>query len=192
MTTPPTPNGPVLRLPRRQPAPPSVTGAAPESPAEQALLREDWASLRERELNLRAYEERLRAWQAELDAARGITPPPAPVATHAPAETVSEGLQSGWEKLHRARQLLEAEQTHIRDGRALMREAEAALQQREKALAVREARVAAREEELSSLKHELEAMKHELATLAAGMPSPIRRLTQAPFQAARAVFGGSK
>lgn len=70
MNTPPTFSpSPALRLPRRTPAI-RLAGAAEETLAEQASLREDWASLRERELNLRAYEERLRAWQAELDATR--------------------------------------------------------------------------------------------------------------------------
>lgn len=181
-TKPPFPSGPVLRLPRRAEAPVAPAAAAGPASDEQAELHEDWSALRERERNLQAYEERLRAWQAEIDAGR----------TAAPSAPAGEdpGSAAAWEKFHRARQLLETEQANLRDGRALIAGAEAALKQRESAVAVREAAVAAREKEFATTRAELAAMREELAAIAAG--STLRRVTSAPFQMARSVFGGSK
>ena len=177
-TQPPFPAGrPVLKLPRRS----AATGetSVPFAPAAAAAVDEEISSLREREANLRSYEERLRAWQAEIDAARPST---ARVAVGAAFQRPNSrtpfgdevALQAAWEKFHRARQLLEAEQEHLRNDRLAFREAEAALRQREAALMKREASLIAREQALVS---EEERQKEKPL-------STMQRLTQAPFLAA--------
>jgi hypothetical protein len=90
------------------------------------------------------------------------------------------GLQSAWDKLYRARALLEAEQAHLRDDRiALQGEAEA-IAGREQALAQREHRI-----------HEVEAHARRIMEEAQerDSQSPFARLTRAPFEMARSVFG---
>ncbi|MCR6654854.1 MAG: hypothetical protein NVV63_03350 [Opitutus sp.] len=167
---------PVLKLPRR-----STSGetSVPFAPAPAAAPDDELAALREREANLRSYEERLRAWQAEIDAAR------APVgrvavgtAFQRPNSSTPFGdevaLQAAWDKFHRARQLLEAEQEHLRNDRLAFREAEAALRRRESELMKREASLIAREQALLS---EEERQKEKPLTT-------MQRLTQAPFLAA--------
>jgi DNA repair exonuclease SbcCD ATPase subunit len=117
---------------------------------------EDQDALREREVNLREYEERLRNWQAQLDAGRhGVIPAAQGLRASLPGLSYTPGpgtnigdeaaLQSGWEKLHRAREILEAEQTHLRDDRITIREMEAAVKRREEAVAAKEAQLAERE-----------------------------------------------
>src|SRR5262249_28252748 len=117
---------------------------------------EDQDALRERETNLREYEERLRAWQAELDAGRpaaGATQRPAG-ATVAPFQRPSSrtpfsaedpALQAAWEKLHRARELFEAEQMHLRGDRIALKDQDEELKRRDAEISAREVRVAERE-----------------------------------------------
>lgn len=171
---------------------------------ERRRLQEDQDALRERESNLREYEERLRGWQAQLDAGRhgfipaaqglraslpGLSYTPAVEAAPAPANDAA--LQAAWEKLHRAREILEAEQSHLRDDRIVLREMEANVKRREEAVALREAQVAERE------KLVLAAMP----SIGSNPPIPIAdddttsavaRLTRAPFDLARSVFGARK
>ena len=182
----PTPT-PALKLAR-----PSSEKWAATLAEERRRLQEDQDALREREANLREYEMRLRSLQAEIDAGRNGSANPSAPARPAPfarppsqAHSVDDpALQAAWEKLHRARALLEAEQTHLRDDRITLQDHDAALQRRETAVAAREARLAERE-----------------AMVAAALPPPVEaepavsamgRLTRAPFEMARAVFGGRK
>lgn len=184
------PPAPELKLPRA-----SAEKWAATLAEERRRLQEDQDALRERENNLREYEARLRAWQAEIDAGRAATIPPRPAGGPVPAATPTTlvrssrapfaddpALQAAWEKLHRARELLEAEQNHLRDDRIMLREQETTLKKREQALAEREAKVAERE-----------------ALVAAATPAPkkddesaMSRITRAPFEMARSVFGGKK
>jgi DNA repair exonuclease SbcCD ATPase subunit len=183
------PVAPVLKLTR----PPAEKWAATLA-EERRRLQEDHEALREREANLRDYEARLRALQAELEAGR-VAPPVTTRATAAPFLRSSSkapfmddaGLQAAWEKLHRAREILEAEQRHMRDERIVLSEKDADVQQRAQAVAAREARVAAREE--------LIAAATPPATVPSGEPvasehtmSAVTRLTRAPFNLARSVF----
>ncbi len=182
------PAAPELKLPPRA----SAEKWAATLVEERRRLQEDQDALREREANLRDYEARLRAWQAEIDAGRevaggvGSTPVVTVGQRSASRQPCNEdpALQMAWEKLHRARELLETEQTHLRDDRIVLRGQEAAMKKREEALDAREARVAARE---------------QLVAAAAPPPadsestvSAVTRLTRAPFDLARSVFGGKK
>jgi len=167
---------------------PELSGAG--NATERHHLDQDHEALRDREANLRDYEARLRAWQAQIES--GLQTPAvahyiAPVALgRVPSVAPFEGdaaLQAGWEKLHRARELLEAEQAHVRDDRLNLKETAALLQRHEAALTAREASLAQREELLAAA---------TAAHLAAGNvkpPSAMARLTSAPFAMAKSVFG---
>ena len=185
---------PALKLPRASSAPPTQEKWAGSLAEERRRLQEDHDALRVREENLREYEARLRALQDEIEGGR-----PAPSVTmrtatpfvrpssKAPFET-DAGLQAAWEKLHRARELLEGEQTHLRDERIITHEKENDVARREKAVAEREARVAARERTVA----EAEALATAPPVAAEPAPSAVSRLTRAPFNMARSVFGGKK
>ena len=168
----------------------------PENSAELAeerrQLDDDLAAFRESETNLRAYEAHLRTQQEQLEANRttGSQPPvTAPAASSfAPFSRDELTLQSAWEKVIRARELLEAEQAHLRDDRLQMREEFAALKRREAALKTREATVAARELALSvSPVRPMESSVPPATTAFSSMT----RFTLAPFNLARAVLRGS-
>lgn len=184
---------PELKLPR-----PSTDKWAATLAEERRRLVEDQEALRERESNLKEYEERLRSWQAQLDAGRhGVIPAaqgmraqmPGISYTPTPTTVVSDdaALQAAWEKLHRAREILEAEQNHLRDDRIVLRDMEATVKRREEAVALREARLAERE------KLVLEATpgtNSPIPTPAVeDKDSAVTRLTRAPFDLARSVFG---
>src|SRR5687768_4887099 len=123
------PPGPDLRLSR----PPTAKWAA--TLAEERLrFQEDQEALRTREENLREYESRLRLLQAEIEAGRtlGSTQHVAtPTRSTAPffqrpssrvPFSEDPALAAAWEKLHRAREILEAEQKNLRDDRISIRE----------------------------------------------------------------------
>lgn len=186
------PAEPTLKLTR-----PSAEKWAATLAEERRRLQEDHDALREREQNLREYEARLRALQAEIDAVR----------THATAPAISESrpptpaftrpssrapfhddaaLQGAWEKLHRAREIFEAEQKNMRDDRIAMREMEIQMKRREEAVAAREQWVAEREALVAEAMPEGEPMAGE-HTLSA-----VTKLTRGPFNMARSVFGGKK
>lgn len=191
------PPSPALKLAR----PPTEKWAASLA-EERRRLQEDQDALREREENLREYELRLRQLQAEIDASRrnGVATGAAfhavaPGLSWTPAQTPADdrGLQAGWEKLHRARELLEAEQTHLRDDRIAIRDNEATMKRREEALAEREARLAEREALVLAAMPEQEVA----AAVAAADPehveeSAMSKITTAPFKMARAVLLGKK
>src|SRR4051812_37070885 len=112
---------------------------------ERRRIKEDSEALQLREENLREYEARLRALQTEMDTGRGgqtaRSAVPFPARSIAPFSHDDAGLEAAWQKLHRAREITEAEQAHLRDDRLAMRALEADLKQREVAVAAREARV---------------------------------------------------
>ena len=122
------PPEPDLKLAR-----PSAEKWAATLAEERLRLQEDQEVLREREENLREYETRLRMLQAEIEAGRApvqntnspmsrSTPPMFQrPSTHSPFAEDSS-LATAWEKLHRAREILEAEQKNLRDDRISIRE----------------------------------------------------------------------
>lgn len=192
----PTPS-PELKLPR-----PSADKWAATLAEERRRLLEDQEALRERETNLKEYEERLRTWQSQLDAGRlGVIPAARglraslPGLSYTPAASTNIGdesaLQAAWEKLHRAREILEAEQNHLRDDRITVREMEASVKRREEAVALREAQLAEREKlivEATPAPAPVAAPTTDLED----NHSAVSRLTRAPFDLARSVFGGKK
>jgi hypothetical protein len=90
-------------------------------------------------------------------------------------------LQEAWDKLYRARALLEAEQAHLRDDRITMQGERDSIDARERALAARETRLLQMENEAAFERAEAECAKDS--------ESAIMRLTKAPF---RSVFGQKK
>ena len=190
------PAAPSLKLVRSSAAnsnPPSEKWAATLA-EERRRLQEDHEALREREANLRDYEARLRALQAELEAGHAA-PPVAARLTATPflrpsskAPFVDEvALQAAWEKLHRSRELFEAEQNHLRDERIVLRDQQSEVKEREAAVAVREEFVTEREQMIAAAtapSRQPIASEHTM--------SAITRLTRGPFDMARSVFGGKK
>lgn len=151
-----------LRL--RRPASQTATLAA-----EQLRLQQDLAALREREDNLRRYEEHLRALQAQIEQGR------APVAVALTPFAGDASFTDAWAKLHRARELLEVEQRHLRDDRLLQLEEQQALAKREAALAAREAKLEQREQQLATRE-------------ARNTPSVRPGLSRSPFSFVRSVL----
>ncbi len=165
---------------------------------ERRRLQEDHDALREREQNLRDYESRLRSLQAEIESGR--TAPVAATSSNVgrpvtalytrPSSQVpfqeDTVLQGAWEKLHRSREILEAEQKNLRDDRIAVRELEVQVKKREELVAVRE-----------------QALEERAALIAEAAPWPepmagehtmsaVTKLTRGPFNMARSVFGGKK
>ena len=90
------------------------------------------------------------------------------------------GLQAAWDKLYRARALLEAEQAHLRDDRIALQGEIESLGMREHLAAARELRIQQYEESLALDRQEAQAKADE---------STLSKLTKAPFDLARSVFG---
>lgn len=177
---------PTLKLPR------SSEKWAATLAEERRRLHEDQEALREREQNLRDYESRLRALQAEIEAGRAPQPS-LPVRSNAPFLRPSSQtpfvddpvLKSAWEKLHRAREILEAEQKNLRDDRIALQELEKQLKRRDEALTAREAKLAAREA-LVVAAAPAQPIEDD------AKPSAVSKITRAPFDMARSVFRGKK
>jgi hypothetical protein len=93
-------------------------------------------------------------------------------------------LQSAWDKLYRARSILEAEQAYVRDDRIVLQAEVAALETREQAVASRELRIRQIELQMALLKEEEQDERES--------ESAIARITRAPFEIARSVFGAKK
>jgi hypothetical protein len=123
---------------------------------------------------------------------RGHTTPPIPMEPDdiVPKERRIAGpygtasLQEAWDKLYKARAILEAEQNHVRDDRIALQGAIDELSAREQNLAARENRI--RQIELQA------ALAAADAQDAKDNESTISKLTRAPFDIARSVFGSKK
>lgn len=150
--------------------------------ADRQRLEADLAALHEREENLRAYEEHLRAMQAEIDARR--VPESSTSVSPFPAGELS--LQTAWDKLIRARELLEAEQTHLRDDRLALQAERSEFKRQQATLAAREQAVTAREQALTNPEPVLEPMAGQHTIGAAS------RFTFSPFALARSVLRSGK
>jgi hypothetical protein len=173
-------------------AEPSAASEAASQAVERHTLNREIEALRDRETNLRDYEARLRAWQEQIDSSVAAPVEPIYNSSSTLGRTFSgspveadAALQMAWEKLHRARELLEAEQAHVRDDRLHLKETEAMLKRHESALMAREANLAQREEILTAA---LAAQAAEPVR----QPSALARITHTPFALARSVFGGSR
>jgi hypothetical protein len=93
-------------------------------------------------------------------------------------------LEAAWDKLYRARSLLEAEQIHVRDDRIALQGVLDEIIRREEAVSAREVQIQQYE-----LRKTLDA---EEAADEKEERSAISKLTQAPFDIARSVFGTKK
>lgn len=146
----------------------------------------DLEALRVCEENLRAYEAHLREWQNELDRVEART---ASRQSANPwvrrAEAAAPAHLDAWQKLLRARELLEAEQKNLRDDRITLQGYEQQLKEREARIAERESRVAAREQALAAARPPAPATP----TRAKKHATTIDSLTRAPFALAKSVFG---
>jgi len=184
---------PALKLTRSAPSQPSESKWEATLAEERRRLQEDHDALRVREENLRNYESRLRALQDQIEADRSAAATaeqtqflPRRAETKAPFEA-DPALQAAWEKLHRARELLEAEQNHMRDERLAAREKENEMKRREAAVTKREGWVVDRERLIA----EATPIIDEAQPIAAEQTmSAVTRLTRGPFNMARSMFGG--
>jgi hypothetical protein len=93
-------------------------------------------------------------------------------------------LQAAWDKLYRARSLLEAEQAHMRDDRIAIQGELDALELREQAVAARELRVQQIELHMRLDQQDAEDARESRSTIA--------KISSAPFELARSVFGTKK
>jgi len=169
-----------------QPDPAAVEEVPAGSVAPWGGTAGDLEALRVCEENLRAYEARLREWQTELEQAQQrISPRASAQPWQRRTELAAPAQQDGWQKLLRARELLEVEQKNLRDDRITLQGFEQQLKEREARLAEREARVTAREQVLAAARPPLPA-----AVARAKKPATaIDTLTRAPFALAKSVFG---
>jgi hypothetical protein len=93
-------------------------------------------------------------------------------------------LQAGWDKLYKARSILEAEQAHLRDDRIALQGEIDVLQQREQNVTAREQRIQQMEYQAQLAIADAQAEKDS--------ESSFSKLTRAPFDMARSVFGPKK
>jgi hypothetical protein len=93
-------------------------------------------------------------------------------------------LQEAWDKLYKARAILEAEQNHLRDDRIAFQGEIDGIADREHAVAAREYRIQQIELHAALEKADADQTRAEEST--------ISRLTRAPFEMARSVFGSRK
>lgn len=93
-------------------------------------------------------------------------------------------LQAAWDKLFRARAILEAEQAHLRDDRLNLQGDIDALNERIRAVEARELRLQQIEMQAALEKEEVQDARES--------QSAISKLTRAPFDIARSVFKPKK
>jgi hypothetical protein len=93
-------------------------------------------------------------------------------------------LQEAWDKLYKARAILEAEQNHVRDDRIALQGEIDGLAARDHAVSIRELRIRQLELNAALDRADEEDAKAEQSTIA--------KLTRAPFDMARSVFGQKK
>ena len=166
-----------------EPCPESVTQAG-------SSLASEFDRLRECETNLRDYETRLREWQERLDRGeRSVVPaiPSARCAGNSAPLVEDPDLRAAWQKLFRARELIDAEQDHLRDDRISAQGREAEIKRREKAIEQRELKMAERERVVSEAQAALAAAPAPLRSI-----SKLERFSNAPFAIAKAVFSGGR
>jgi hypothetical protein len=96
-------------------------------------------------------------------------------------------LQEAWDKLYKARSILEAEQNHLRDDRIALKGEIDALETRAHMVAARELRIQQLE-----LQAQIAMEDEQYALEARNSESAIVKLSRAPFNMARSVFGIKK
>jgi len=151
-----------------------IPSVSQQTAGERARLEDEWLALRETEENLRAYEAQLRAMQADIDARRQ----PESTTSVSPFPAGELSLQTAWDKLIRARELLDSEQASFRDDRMALKAEQVELRRQQANFAAREAALPAREQALPSAE----------SIAAQKTMSIMTRLSRSPFEFARAVF----
>ena len=149
----------------------------------------DLEALRICEANLRAYEERLREWQDQLEQAHSqqqSLPRRSANPWAVRANATEPARQDAWQKVLRARELLEVEQKHLRDDRITLQGLDQQLKEREAKLAAREAGVSQREQQIAQV-DAAAAAKAKPAKKSAR--SSLMSMTRSPFSIAKSVFG---
>ncbi|OHE81709.1 MAG: hypothetical protein A3G75_10635 [Verrucomicrobia bacterium RIFCSPLOWO2_12_FULL_64_8] len=111
---------------------------------EREQMVADAEFLREQENNLRVYEQRLRELLAASEAERVSRQAATP---ERPNGEPGSGIQSAWDKVNRAMDMLEAERRSFNDQKITLRETEKRLQEWEARLKEREAQLNAREQQ---------------------------------------------
>jgi hypothetical protein len=94
-------------------------------------------------------------------------------ATRAPFTGDAGALQAEWDKLIRARELLESEQAHLRGDRIALRDETAVVRRRAQAVSEREAKVAEREQKLVARESAGGAEAHATASVEPDPAVPI-------------------
>jgi len=151
-----------------------IPSVSQQTAGERARLEDEWLALRETEENLRAYEAQLRAMQADIDARRQ----PESTTSVSPFPAGELSLQTAWDKLIRARELLDSEQASFRDDRMALKAEQVESRRQQANFAAREAALSAREQALPSAE----------SIAAQKTMSIMTRLSRSPFEFARAVF----
>lgn len=182
-----------LKMKRARPLHYADPAAAQELPVHSMDPFGDTASdleaLRTCEANLRAYEERLREWQDQLEQAHAqqqIIPRRSANPWALRANATEPARQDAWQKVLRARELLEVEQKHLRDDRITLQGLDQQIKEREAQLAAREAKVSMREQKIAQAEAEALALKKAVKPKAR---SALEALTRSPFSIAKSVFG---
>lgn len=116
----------------------------------RSQIMSDMEAMRAQEHNLKAFEARIRDSMPPMPMTGTLSP------FAVPSTNSNPGFNGDWEKLQRARALIEAERRTLTDERLVLREErdilkqrEENLRQREESLQAREAQVAQREQSLS-------------------------------------------
>lgn len=150
----------------------------------------DLEALRTCEANLRAYEERLREWQDQLEQAHAqqqVLPRRSANPWAVRANATEPARQDAWQKVLRARELLEVEQKHLRDDRITLQGLDQQLKEREAKLAAREAHVSQREQQIAQAAAAAAAAVAKPAKKSAR--SSLMSMSRSPFSIAKSVFG---
>jgi hypothetical protein len=166
---------------------------------ERLRLQEDQEILRAREHNLREYEHRLRLLQAEIEAGRAAAnyypsptsrsmPPIASRPSNGSSFLEDPALNAAWEKLHRARELMDSELKNLREEQIALREMESHVRAREESVATREAQLSAGDVVVPVAA----SPDVPVDTPAAQSRSAVTRFTRVPFNMAMSVIRGKK
>lgn len=149
----------------------------------RAQIMSDMEAMRAQEHNLKAFEARIRDSMPPMPMA-GSRPPFESSGSRPAFETRSNNSNSGfdgdWEKMQRARALLEAERRSLTDERLVLREERDILKQREENLKQREDAMKQREAQV--------ALREQKAAAATEELPPTKPVSRTPFEAARNLF----
>ncbi|MBC7368926.1 MAG: hypothetical protein H7343_19300 [Undibacterium sp.] len=195
-----SPTNPPIRR-RSRPSSPAPAFLATPAPNQNALteerrrLDEDIAELRQTEANLQAYEKRLRALQTDIEAAgrqRSATRAPVRLKskTKPPFAGDADELKEEWNKLIRARELLEIEQAHVRGDRLALSDETAVVRRRAQAVAEREAQMAEREQmmQMAEVGAQAAPPPTEVGPDSSKTPHLLAKMTMAPFAMTRSLL----